>query len=172
MTELLLLLGVEPALTTGLFGRFVVAAVHVGHACKIFLISGDSSATGGFWFFWHFRCQTNIVVVKSIYNPKKMSQPSFQAWNYFVLKVNITEPGTPPSPEKASEKLKGTLSPAFIQDQFPNEYKEIKQDESIEVQLQKILAKLGAQGWELVEVFNISSKFLFFFKRPESPDSE
>ena len=96
-----------------------------------------------------------------------MGRPSFQAWNYFVLKVNISEPGPPPSPAEASKKLKGTLSPAFIQDQFPNEYKVIKQDESIEVQLQKILAKLGAQGWELVEVFNVSSKLLFFFKRPE-----
>jgi hypothetical protein len=96
-----------------------------------------------------------------------MSQQNFQKWNYFVLKVNISAPSAPPSPEEASKKLTGTLSPSFIQDQFPNEYKEVEQDEAMEVQLQKILAKVGAQGWELVEISNVGPKLLFFFKRPD-----
>ena len=73
----------------------------------------------------------------------------------------------PPSPEEASKKLKGTLSPSFIQDQFPEEYKKIKQGESMIVQLQKNLDRLGSQGWELINISTVGSKLLFFFKRPD-----
>ena len=95
-----------------------------------------------------------------------MSDPIFQKWNYFVLNINISTPAEPPSPEKASKKLKGTLSASFLQSQFPNEYSQIKPDQPMEVQIQKVLENLGSQGWELIEIFNISSKLLFFFKRP------
>ena len=71
----------------------------------------------------------------------------------------------PPSPEEASKKLKGTLSPSFIQDQFPEEYKEVRQDEPMEVQLQKNLDRLGSQGWELINISTVGPKLLFFFKR-------
>ena len=77
-----------------------------------------------------------------------------------------------PSPEKASEKLKGSLSPSFIQSQFPNEYKEVKKDDPMEVQIQRILEKLGAQGWELIDISTVGSKLLFFFKRPKIVDSD
>ena len=93
-------------------------------------------------------------------------------WDYFVLNLNVTTPSTPPSPEKASEKLKGSLSPSFIQSQFPNEYKEVKKDDPMEVQIQRILEKLGAQGWELIDISTIGSKLLFFFKRPKIVDSD
>ena len=93
-------------------------------------------------------------------------------WDYFVLNLNVTTPSPPPSPEKASEKLKGSLSPSFIQSQFPNEYKEVKKDEPMEVQIQRILEKLGAQGWELIDITAIGSKLLFFFKRPKFVDSD
>ena len=73
----------------------------------------------------------------------------------------------PPSPEEASKKLKGTLSPSFIQDQFPEEYKEMNQGEPMEVQLQKNLDRLGSQGWELINISTVGSKLLFFFKRPD-----
>ena len=72
----------------------------------------------------------------------------------------------PPSPEEASKKLKGTLSPSFIQDQFPEEYKEMSQGEPMEVQLQKNLDRLGSQGWELINISTVGPKLLFFFKRP------
>ena len=73
----------------------------------------------------------------------------------------------PPSPEEASKKLKGTLSPSFIQDQFPEEYKEMTQGEPMEVQLQKKLDRLGSQGWELINISTVGPKLLFFFKRPD-----
>lgn len=96
-----------------------------------------------------------------------MTKPRHQRWNYFVLNLNIASPSASPSPEKASKKLKGSLSPSFIKNQFPNEYKEIENDDPMEVQIQRILEKIGAQGWELVDIFTVGQKLLFFFKRPD-----
>ena len=101
-----------------------------------------------------------------------MTKPRHQRWNYFIMNLNVTAPSTPPSPEKASEKLKGSLSPSFIQSQFPNEYKEIKNDDPMEVQIQRVLDKLGAQGWELIDISTVGSKLLFFFKRPDVVGSD
>ena len=95
-----------------------------------------------------------------------MSQQNHQKWNYFVLNINIAAAPTPPSPEKASKKLKGTLSPSFIQDQFPQEYKNLNQSAPMEIQLQKKLQDLGSQGWELINISTIGPKLLFFFKKP------
>jgi hypothetical protein len=97
-----------------------------------------------------------------------MSQANYQEWNYFVLNINIATAAASPSPEEASKKLKGTLSPTFIQDQFPEEYKEFKQDEPMELQLQKKLDLLGSQGWELISISEVGPKLLFFFKRPDA----
>ena len=108
----------------------------------------------------------------SKFTSKGMSLQNLQKWNYYVLKVNFATPSEPPSPEKASEKLKGTLSPSFLQDQFPDEYKEVKSNGSMEVQLQEVLGKLGAQGWELTNVSSIGSGLLFFFKRPDLSSSD
>ena len=93
-----------------------------------------------------------------------MSQQRHQKWNYFVLNINIAATPTPPSPEKASKKLKGTLSPSFIQDQFPQEYKSVNQSVPMEIQLQKKLKELGSQGWELINISTVGPKLLFFFK--------
>ena len=95
-----------------------------------------------------------------------MNQPSHQKWNYFVLNINIATATAPPNPEEASKKLKGSLSPSFIQDQFPNEYKDVKKEDPMELQLQKRLDHLGSQGWELINISTVGPKLLFFFKKP------
>ncbi|MCB4398456.1 DUF4177 domain-containing protein [Synechococcus sp. MU1625] len=95
-----------------------------------------------------------------------MNSTDFQQWNYFVLKLNITKPAPAPNPEEASKKLKGSLSPTFIKDQFPQEYKEVKQGPSLEKQIQVLLEQLGAQGWELISISPVGEILLFFFKRP------
>ena len=102
---------------------------------------------------------------------EKMSQTAFQQWNYFILNLKITKPGPAPNPEEASKKLKGTLSPSFIKDQFPQEYKEVKQGPALEKQIQVLLEQLGAKGWELINISTIGTKLLFFFKRPASSDA-
>ena len=94
-----------------------------------------------------------------------MSDSSHQKWNYFVLNINIESAPLPPNPEEASKKLKGTLSPSFIQDQFPEEYKEVRQGEPMEVQLQKNLDRLGSQGWELINISTMGPKLLFFLQK-------
>ena len=78
MTELLLLFGVKPALTTGLLEGFVKAAVHVGHTCKIFLISGDSSAKGGLLVLLAFSMPNKYRGCKEHLQPKKdeITKPS------------------------------------------------------------------------------------------------
>ena len=58
-----------------------------------------------------------------------MIEPNHQKWNYFILNINVEVAPLPSNPEEASKKLKGTLSPSFIQDQFPEEYKEINNGE-------------------------------------------
>ena len=95
-----------------------------------------------------------------------MNQQIHQKWNYFVLNINIAQQEPQSSPEEASKKLKGTLSPSFIQNQFPDEYKESKPTDPMEAQLQKTLERLGEQGWELIDISNVGPKLLFFFKRP------
>ena len=101
-----------------------------------------------------------------------MSQQRHQKWNYFVLNINIAATPTPPSPEKASKKLKGTLSPSFIQDQFPQEYKSVNQSVPMEIQLQKKLKELGSQGWELINISTVGPKLLFFFKKPDDSNAD
>ena len=96
-----------------------------------------------------------------------MSQASYQKWNYFVLNINIATAAASPNPEEASKKLKGTLSPTFIQDQFPEEYKEFKQDDSMELKLQRKLGLLGSQRWELISISEVGPKLLFL-KRPDA----
>ena len=101
-----------------------------------------------------------------------MTKPGYQRWNYFVLQLKVNVPSPPPSPQKASEKLGGSLSPAFIRSQFPNEYKEIKNDEPMEVQIQRVLDKMGARGWELIDISTVGTKLFCFFKRPDIVDAD
>ena len=100
-----------------------------------------------------------------------MDKQVFQQWNYFILKLNIAPPRPQPSPEEASKKLKGALSPAFIQDQFPQEYKDVKPGIPLEQQIQKLLDKLGKEGWELINISTVGGLLMFFFKRPGCSDS-
>ena len=86
-------------------------------------------------------------------------------WEYKILNINVESSNPPKSdPIRDSEKLKGSLSPNFIKEQFPSQYKEINNAHPAS-QLQKILNLFGEEGWELIESERIG-KFLFFiFKR-------
>lgn len=122
----------------------------------------------------HAPCEPHRHCLESGYRVRlsaKMDQTDFQQWSYFILNLNITKPGPAPNPEEASKKLKGTLSPSFIKDQFPQEYKEVKQGPALEKQIQVLLQQLGSKGWELINISTIGTKLLFFFKRPASVGS-
>ena len=49
-------------------------------------------------------------------------------WEYHVVHLNVDDSSSKheesSNPEAASEKLKGSLSPDFLKDQFPEQYHE------------------------------------------------
>tara|TARA_B100000945_G_C20046491_1_gene441505 strand:- start:287 stop:601 length:315 start_codon:yes stop_codon:yes gene_type:complete len=88
-------------------------------------------------------------------------------WEYFILQVNLdnNSENNEPSSEIASQKLQGSLSPDFIKEQFPEQYNDQKKPIHPVNQLQKILNKVGDQGWEMVETTTMGKLYLFIFKK-------
>ena len=70
-------------------------------------------------------------------------------WQYHVVHLNVDDKPNKSTeaskPEIASEKLKGSLSPDFLKDQFPDQYKENDNSEHPAIQLSKFLNKKGLQ---------------------------
>jgi hypothetical protein len=92
-------------------------------------------------------------------------------WAYNV--IHITEqsaaPEEKPDPQKASEKLKGGLSPEFIAREFPKQYGEqqvAKTGKHPAQQLSEFLNQQGQNGWELETVQEITGMKMFIFKKP------
>tara|TARA_Y100001968_G_C18932232_1_gene514796 strand:- start:22 stop:309 length:288 start_codon:yes stop_codon:yes gene_type:complete len=90
-------------------------------------------------------------------------------WEYHVVHLNvddspsISEEGS--NPKAASEKLKGSLSPDFLRDQFPEQYQENQDSEHPAVQLSKFLNKKGLDGWEFSETIQIGQMLFLIMKR-------
>ena len=90
-------------------------------------------------------------------------------WEYHVIHLNVddqaTEHGEASNPEAASEKLKGSLSPDFLKDQFPEQYQDNENSEHPAVQLSKFLNKKGLESWELSETIKIGKMLFLIMKR-------
>ena len=90
-------------------------------------------------------------------------------WEYHVVHLNVddTPAKTPESsnPKAASEKLKGSLSPDFLKDQFPEQYQENDNSEHPAIQLSKFLNKKGLDQWELSETIKIGQMLFLIMKR-------
>ena len=90
-------------------------------------------------------------------------------WEYQVIHLNIDNSSSKSeessNPEAASEKLKGSLSPDFLKDQFPEQYQEIEGSEHPAIQLSKFLNKKGLERWELSETININNMLFLIMKR-------
>ena len=90
-------------------------------------------------------------------------------WEYHVVHLNVDENSDKltdsADPEVASEKLKGSLSPSFLKDQFPDQYKENDFSEHPAIQLSKFLNKKGLEGWELSEKIKIGKLLFLIMKR-------
>ena len=69
------------------------------------------------------------------------------------------------NPEAASEKLKGSLSPDFLKDQFPEQYQENEGSEHPAIQLSNFLNKKGLESWELSEKLEIGKMLFLIMKR-------
>ena len=91
-------------------------------------------------------------------------------WEYHVIHLNVDDQSTgnleASNPEAASEKLKGSLSPDFLKDQFPEQYQENENSEHPAVQLSKFLNKKGLEEWELSETIKIGPMLFLVMKRP------
>ena len=93
-------------------------------------------------------------------------------WEYRVVHINIANdpPPPPPTPEAASERLGGALSPEFIAREFPELYaQKIPLPQHPAAQLQHFLNLLGQQRWELNQTAQVGPLLMFFFKRPLVP---
>ena len=90
-------------------------------------------------------------------------------WEYYVVHVNVDD-----SPNKseesskskaASEKLKGSLSPDFLKDQFPEQYQHDDDSNHPATQLSKFLNAKGSDRWELSETIKIGKLLFLIMKR-------
>ena len=90
-------------------------------------------------------------------------------WEYHVVHLNVDNPSSKPeeasNPEAASERLKGSLSPDFLKDQFPEQYQENVGSEHPAMQLSKFLNKKGQERWELSETIKIGKMLFLIMKR-------
>jgi len=93
-------------------------------------------------------------------------------WEYKVVHLNIKNTEAP-SAEAASSATKGTLSPEFLKQEFPDIYSTENASDHPARQLQEALNRLGKEGWELIEISQIGSLTMMFFKRikPDSNDN-
>ena len=91
-------------------------------------------------------------------------------WEYQVIHLNVDNSSSTSeessNPEAASEKLKGSLSPDFLKDQFPEQYQENEGSEHPAIQLSKFLNKKGLESWELSETLKIGKMLFLIMKRP------
>ena len=90
-------------------------------------------------------------------------------WEYHVVHLNVDDSSSKheesSNPEVASEKLKGSLSPDFLKDQFPEQYQENVGSEHPAMQLSKFLNKKGQERWELSETIKIGTMLFLIMKR-------
>ena len=90
-------------------------------------------------------------------------------WEYHVVHLNVddtsNESEETSNPEAASEKLKGSLSPDFLKDQFPEQYQPNVGPEHPAIQLSKFLNKKGLENWELSETIKIDKMLFLIMKR-------
>ena len=90
-------------------------------------------------------------------------------WEYHVVHLNVEDSSIKnqdsSNPEAASEKLKGSLSPDFLKDQFPEQYHENDDSEHPAIQLSKFLNKKGLEQWELSETIKIGKMLFLIMKR-------
>ncbi len=90
-------------------------------------------------------------------------------WEYHVVHLNVDDSSSKTeetsNPEVASEKLKGSLSPDFLKDQFPDQYQDNEGSDHPATQLSQFLNKKGLDRWELSETIKIGNMLFLIMKR-------
>ena len=88
-------------------------------------------------------------------------------WDYLVIHVNF-EPGKDSGQntdnlELATEKLQGSLSPEYLQKEFPQQFKKKEPQLHPSKQLEVFLKACGKEGWELKTTERIGGLLMFIF---------
>lgn len=96
-----------------------------------------------------------------------------QKWDYFVIHINFEEQKktVQGKSQKASDRLGGSLSKEYLEQEFPDQFKSAKPGLHPSKQLETILNKFGSEGWKLQTTERIGSLLMFIFMR-EKPNSE
>ncbi|MDR9403569.1 MAG: hypothetical protein RI580_09025 [Halothece sp. Uz-M2-17] len=95
-----------------------------------------------------------------------MDQPqdNTPVWEYKVIHLNVKNTEAS-NVEAASSATKGTFSPEFLKQEFPDIYSGQGSSNHPARQLQEALNRLGKEGWELFDIHEIGSLTMMFFKR-------
>ena len=88
-------------------------------------------------------------------------------WDYLVIHVNF-EPGKDSGQntdnlELATEKLQGSLSPEYLQKEFPQQFKKKEPSLHPSKQLEIFLKRCGQEGWELKTTERVGGLLMFIF---------
>ena len=94
---------------------------------------------------------------------------SSEKWEYLVIHVNF-EPNKDfkiesNSPKIASDKLQGSLSPEYLEKEFPEQFKKSSPPIHPTKQLQIFLNKCGKEGWKLTSTETVGGLLMFVFLR-------
>ena len=89
--------------------------------------------------------------------------PDHERWEYCVIHVN-EDTSQQPSATVASQKLGGSMSPDFIEEQFPNQYRRKTSPHPAE-QLGRFLNTMGNKGWMLTNITNLGPLQMYIFRR-------
>tara|TARA_Y100001978_G_scaffold88965_1_gene79658 strand:- start:122 stop:463 length:342 start_codon:yes stop_codon:yes gene_type:complete len=92
-------------------------------------------------------------------------------WDYLVIHVNF-EPGKNSDSktdnlELATEKLQGSLSPEYLQKEFPQQFKKKSPTVHPSKQLEGFLKRCGNEGWELKTTERVGGLLMFIFMKPK-----
>ena len=88
-------------------------------------------------------------------------------WDYLVFHVNF-EPAKNSDQisdnlELATEKLQGSLSPEYLQKEFPQQFKKKEPQLHPSKQLELFLKACGNEGWELKATEKVGGLLMFIF---------
>ena len=88
-----------------------------------------------------------------------------ESWDFRVVGININ-PIQPSDANAASRKLGETLTPKFLEQEFPEEYSD-KKSTNTALQCQKIIQAYGKYGWEHYQQGQLGNNAMLYFRRKE-----
>ena len=97
-------------------------------------------------------------------------------WDYLVFHVNFeqgkTSDQTTDNLELATEKLQGSLSPEYLQKEFPQQFKKKEPSLHPSKQLEIFLKRCGQEGWELKTTERVGGLLMFIFMKEKILSTE